>query len=103
MRNYYYYTSLVRILQMRRSGSILRLSGGEKQRIAFAAIHLGRAACVNPVESLKFPPAFWRKSQLYVLCSCVIIQIRVILFNLRRHGFPLKAPPPQPNCRRSLL
>lgn len=94
MRNYYYYTSLVRILQMRRSGSILRLSGGEKQRIAFAAAHPGRTACINPVESLKFPPAFWRKSQLYVLCSCVIIQIRGILFNLRRHGFPLKAPPP---------
>ena len=37
MRNYYYYTSLDRILQMRRSGSILRLSGGEKQRIAFVA------------------------------------------------------------------
>ena len=58
MRNYCYYTSLARILQMRRSGSILRLSGGEKQRIAFVAAHPGRAACVNPVESLKFPPCF---------------------------------------------
>ena len=35
-----------------------RLSGGEKQRIAFAAAHPVRAACVNPVESLKFSPAF---------------------------------------------
>ena len=40
MRNYYYYTSLVRILQMRRSGSILRLSGGEKQRIGIARAFL---------------------------------------------------------------